>query len=106
MISLGDEMSEITTATYNFLDALDNSDIIKELTKYKDRLLKNKNLLEAIKITKKETNSDILITKRKIIYEDNDYRMYMKYYNELSLIILKINKQYKKYTSTRIHNCN
>ena len=99
-------MSEITLATYNFLDALDNSDLIKELTKYKDRLLKNKNLLEAIKIAKKETNSDILITKRKAIYEDNDYRMYMKYYNDLAMIVLKINNQYKKYTNTKIHNCN
>lgn len=99
-------MSEITLATYNFLDALDNSDLIKELTKYKDRLLKNKKILKEINETKKETDHSILITKRKAIYEDNDYSMYMKYYNDLALIVLKINNQYKKYTNTRIHNCN
>ena len=105
MISLGDEMSEITIATYNFLDALDNSNLIKELTIYKEKLLKKKNLLQAVEEAKKEKNNNILLTKRKAIYEDNDYMMYMKYYNELSLIVLKINKQFKKYTNTRTHNC-
>ena len=98
-------MSEITFATYNVLDALDNSDIIKNLTKYKNKLLKNKELLSEINNTRKETDNNLLITKRKKIFENKDYQMYMKYYNQLSLIILKINKQYKKYTSTRIHNC-
>lgn len=96
-------MSEITMATYNFLDDLDNSDIIKNLTKYKNKLLKNKELLQTIKDIQNETNEAKLINKRKAIYEENDYKMYMKYYNELSMIILKINNQYKKYTKD--HTC-
>ena len=98
-------MSEITLATYKFLDALDDSSVIKNLTKYKNKLMKNKQLLLEINDTQKETNNNILITKRKKIYANNDYQMYMKYYNELSLLILKINKQYKKYTNTTNHNC-
>ena len=99
-------MSEIIEKTYNFLDALENSSVIKNLTKYKNRLLKNKEILNKIEITKKETNNDKLITLRKELYSNNDYKMYMKYYQELSLIILKINKQYAKYTNTKEHNCN
>ena len=98
-------MSEIITSTYNFLDALDNSNIIKNLTKYKQKLLKNKKLLSLIKEIKQETDKDILIQKRKILYQNNNYKMYMKYYNELYLIILKINKTYAKFSNTKEHNC-
>ena len=96
-------MGEIINATYNFLDALDNSELIKNLTKYKQKLLKNKKILSLIDEIKKEENHDTLITKRKELYKDDNYKMYMKYYNELSLIILKINHQYHKYTNTKEH---
>jgi len=98
-------MSEIITATYNFLDTLDNSTLIKKLTKYKNNILKNKQVLSLINNIKQEKNSNIIIQKRKKLYENNDYKMYMKYYNELSLIILKINKKYATYTKTKEHNC-
>ena len=96
-------MSEITIATYDFLDALDKSDIIKNLTKYKNKLLKNKFLLKEIKETQEIKDNKIIITKRKEIYNNPDYQKYMEYYNELSLIIMKINKQYMKYTKE--HTC-
>jgi len=98
-------MSEIITATYNFLDTLDNSDLIKNLTKCKQKILKNKQILSLINDIKQEKDSNKLILKRKKIYENNDYKMYMKYYSELSLIILKINKKYTTYTKTKEHNC-
>ena len=98
-------MSEIIAATYNFLDELDNSDIIKNITNYKNKLLDNKQLLSKITKVKEEHDNTIIISKRKEIFDNFDYKMYMKYYNELSLIILKINNQYKKYTTTKKHNC-
>ena len=98
-------MSDIVEATYNFLDILDNSELIKNLTKYKNNLLNNKDILKEITNIKKETNNKAVISKRKEIFDNYDYKMYMKYYNELSLIILNINKKYKEYTSTREHNC-
>ena len=93
-------MNEIVKATYDFLDTLDNSDLIKNLTKYKNNLLNNKEILSKIKTTKELKDDDKLIQGRKEIYEDNDYKMYMKYYNELSLIIMKINHKYKEYAKT------
>ena len=98
-------MSDIVEATYNFLDTLDNSELIKNLTKYKNKLLNNKPILKEIANIKKETNNETIISRRKELFANNDYKMYMKYYNELSLIILKINKKYQEYTSTREHNC-
>ena len=96
---------EIVEATYKFLDSLDNSSLIRNLTKYKNKVLKNKALLKEIEEAKKETENNRLITKRKAIFGNTDYNNYMKYYNELSLMILKINKKYQEYTSTREHNC-
>ncbi len=98
-------MSDIVEATYNFLDTLDDSELIKNLTKYKNNLLNNKVILKEISNLKKEMNNEIIISKRKELFDNYDYKMYMKYYNELSLIILKINKKYQEYTSTREHNC-
>jgi len=98
-------MSEIIEKTYELLDTLDNSDLIKNLTKYKNNLLKNESLLADIKNIKELTDNKSIIEKRISIFGNTDYKLYMKYYNELSLIILKINQKFKSYTSTREHNC-
>ena len=42
-------MSEIINKTYKLLDALDNSEIIKNLTKYKQILEQDKEILSLIK---------------------------------------------------------
>ena len=94
-------MSEIITATYNFLDSLEESELIKDLTKYKTKLLSNKSLLSQIAELKQETDSNKIIAKRKEIYNNKDYCEYIKRYNELSFIILKINKKYHDYTNTK-----
>ncbi len=98
-------MGEIIEATYNFLDSLDNSDIIKNITIYKNKLLNNKELLSKINKVKNELDNNKLIIGRKEIYDNDDYNNYMHYYNELSLLIMKINSKYKEYTNTFSHSC-
>lgn len=98
-------MSEVIEKTYKLLDTLDNSSLIKNLTKYKNRLLNNNEVLLKIKNTQKEKDNNKLISLRKELYNNNDYKMYMKYYQELSFIVLKINKKYAKYTNTLEHSC-
>lgn len=98
-------MGIIIDKTYELLDTLDKSDLIINLTKYKNILLKNELLLKEIKDLKKETDTDTIIKKRKALFENDDYKMYMKYYNELSLIVLKINRKYHEYTNTTKHHC-
>ena len=97
-------MNTIIEKTYKLIDTLDNSSLIKNLTKYKNKLLKNKELLEKINIIKQEKNPKKLIQLRTELYQNNDYKMYMKYYGELSFIVLKINKKYSEYTNTKEHN--
>lgn len=98
-------MSDIIENTYKLLDALDNSDLIKNLTTAKRRLEQNPEILSLIKEYRKETDSNKLISIKQILYQDEDYRKYIESYNELLLIILRINKQYQKYTNTAEHNC-
>ena len=98
-------MSEVIEKTYKLLDTLDNSSLIKNLTKYKNRLLNNNEVLLKIKNTQKEKDNNQLISLRKELYNNNDYKMYMKYYQELSFIVLKINKKYAEYTNTLEHSC-
>jgi len=94
-------MSEIIEKTYNLLDVLDNSEVIKNLTYYKNKLLKNNNILSLIDSYNKEKNNSKKITIKKELYKNKDYNNYMKYYNELYYIVLKINKKYSEYTNTK-----
>jgi len=98
-------MSEIIEKTYNFLDVLDNSDLIKNLTKYRDKLLKNNDVLLKVKEINSEEDIENKVLLKKELYKNNDYVMYMKYYNELSFIVLKINNRFARYTKTTKHNC-
>lgn len=98
-------MSEIIEKTYKLLDTLDNSNLIKELTTSKEKLQKNNYLLSLIKKYQKESNNEQKIKLKKEIYQNIDYQTYIKCYNELSYLVIKINKQYLKYTNTKEHTC-
>ena len=99
-------MSEIIEKTYKLIDTLDESDLIKKLTYYKEKLSSNKEVLSLVKKINKENNNEIKISLKKKLYNIDDYKNYMKYYNELYYIILKINKKYSEYTNTKEGSCN
>lgn len=99
-------MSEIIEKTYKLLDTLDKSNLIKNLTYYKSKLLSNNEVLSLVKRINKETNNEIKISLKKELYNNNDYKHYMESYNELYYIVLKINKKYVEYTNTKEGTCN
>ena len=99
-------MSEIIEKTYKLIDTLDESDLIKNLTYYKEKLLSNKEVLSLVQKINQENNNEIKISLKKKLYNIDDYKNYMKYYNELYYIILKINKKYSEYTNTKEGSCN
>ena len=41
-------MNKIMECTYEFIDELDNSDIIRDITIYKDKIINNKDLKDLI----------------------------------------------------------
>ena len=100
-------MHEIIEATYELLDELDNSDIIKNLVLYKDKVKNNKELINLINKGKNTEDRYIIIDIKRKLYNNNDYKNYINYYNELFYIITKINNYYKKITKTKTcNNCN
>jgi len=94
-------MSEIINATYKLLDTLDNSEVIKKITQYKKVLEQDKDVLSLVKKINNELDNSKKIELRKQLYNNDNYKNYMKYYNELYYIILKINQKYKQYTNTK-----
>ena len=99
-------MSEIIEKTYKILDTLDNSELIKNLTYYKEKLLSNKEVLSLVKKINKENNNKTKLTLKKKLYDIEEYKHYMDSYNELYYIVLKINKKYSEYTNTKENSCN
>ena len=99
-------MDNIIEKTNNLINALENSELIDKLDYYKKRVLLNKDLLVLINKYNNSNNDYEKLSLKKEIYKDNNYTEYMKYYNELFLYILKINRMFKKYTSLKgCHKC-
>ena len=90
-------MNEVIEKTYELLDYLDNSKIVKDLTTAKNKLLKNQDILKKIKKYQKEKN----ITLKKEIFNNPDYANYMQCYNELSYLVMDINKKIKNITGKK-----
>jgi hypothetical protein len=96
-------MSQIIEKTYELLDTLENSNLIKTLTISKEKLLKDKYLLSLINTYNIETENEKKIKLKQELYSNKVYKDYIDSYNELSYIILKINNKFKEYTNTK--NC-
>lgn len=94
-------MDNVIEKTKELINILDSSDLISNLDYYKNRVIKDKDILELI--TKYNNSNDDYekISLKQEIYKNNDYVNYMKYYNELFFYVIKINKMYKKFTSSR-----
>lgn len=99
-------MTEIIEKTYKLLDVLDNSDLIKNLTYYKSKLSQDIEVLSLVKRINNEKNDEVKVKLKKELYNNNDYKKYIDYYNELFYIVLKINKKYAEYTNTKEGICN
>lgn len=103
MIYVGEKMTEIITKTYELIDALEESELIKNIKGSKKKLLNNKVVLDLVDSYNIESDDKKKIIIKKKLYEIEDYVNYMHGYNELALIILKINHQYGIYTKTKEH---
>lgn len=96
-------MNEIMEKTYNLIDELDKSDIIKNITFYKERITNNKEIRNLV--TKGNNTEDEYIIReiKKKLYTYTDYKNYMENYNKLNFIIMDINKRFNKLLNNK--NC-
>lgn len=97
-------MHNIIIKTYELIDALEQSDIIKELIYNKNILLKDKKVLSLInKYNKDNIEIEEKIKIKKELYNNIYYKNYIDNYNKLNYIILVINNKIKQITNTA--NC-
>ena len=94
-------MNNIIDKTKKLIDSFENSNLIRKLDYYKEIVINNSELLELI--NKYNTSKDDYekISLKEKIYKYDEYREYMKYYNELFYYIMGINKRFKEYTNVR-----
>ena len=97
-------MNNIIEKTYLLIDELDKSDIIKNITHYKEKILKNKEIQDLLSKAKNISDEYILYDIKNKLYKYNDYKKYMHYYNELNYIVIDINSRFKKLINTNICN--
>ena len=78
-------MDNVIDKTKKLIDSFESSELISKLDYYKRIVIGNKELLSL----------------KEKIYKYDEYREYMKYYNELFYYIMGINKRFKEYTNVR-----
>lgn len=94
-------MDNIIEKTKALINAFEDSDLIKNLDHYKMIVINNQELLELIN-KYNNSNDDYEKVSLKIkINSYEEYKEYMKYYNELFYYVMDINKRFKKYTDVR-----
>lgn len=94
-------MNDIMNKTFELLDVLDNSDIIKNLSIYKNNIISNKDIQELISKGNNTSDKYLLMDIKRQLYKYDDYVQYMKYYNELMYVVMDINSRFKKITGNK-----
>ena len=94
-------MHDIIKKTYELIDNLEDSNLIKQLDIAKYNVYNNDRLMNLINKAKCSYNEEEIRKIRQILLKDKDYNTYMKCYNELNLIVLKINQRYNSYFENR-----
>lgn len=94
-------MHDIIKKTYELIDNLEDSNLIKQLDIAKYNVYSNDKLMNLINKAKNSIDEEEIRRIRQILLKDKDYNTYMKCYNELNLIVLKINQRYNSYFENR-----
>lgn len=96
-------MNEIMTKTYALIDELEKSEIIKNITFYKERIMNNKELKNLIDKGNNTLDEYIIRDIRQKLYKYSDYKNYMDNYNKLMYITMDINSRFNKLINNK--NC-
>lgn len=91
-------MHKIMEKTFELIDVIDDSEMIKELEKYKRQVLENKEIQELLKVGNNTSIEYEQLEIKEKLYEYLEYRGYMKYYDELMFLVMKINQGFKNFT--------
>ena len=93
---------DIMNKTYELIDALDKSDLFKELALSKEKIMNNKVLRDLIDKYNNEEDKYIKLSLKQDIYKYEEYQSYNKCYNEIIYIVMDINSRYKSLFNERM----
>lgn len=93
-------MNEIMKKTFELIDVLEESELISELGRCREKIVVNQDLSELIKRGNSTDDEYALLDIKRRLYNNNDYKNYMDKYNELMYIVMDINYRYSKLLGT------
>ena len=94
-------MDNVILKTKKLIEGFEASELIKSLDYYKNKVIKNKEIMNLINKYNNSNDEYEKISIKKDIYKFNDYNLYMKYYNELFYYVLTINNKFRNFTNER-----
>lgn len=97
-------MNKVIDKTKELINCFEESSLIKSLDKYKILVVNNKKLLLLIDMYNNSADDYEKISLKREINSYDEYREYIKYYNELFYYVMDINKKFNSYTDVR--GCN
>ncbi len=86
-------MNEVIEKTYDLIDELDNSIIIKELLLYKKEITHNKEIQELLSRGNNLEDDYALKSIKEKLYSYREYKKYMENYTKLRYITMDINNK-------------
>lgn len=92
-------MNKIMEKTYELIDVLEDSDLIKDIVFYRDKIMANWELRDLILEGNSTSDEYLLLDIKRRLYKYSDYKNYMDKYNELMYIVMDINYRYNKLLS-------
>lgn len=93
-------MHEIIEKTFELIDELENSEMIKKLVESKKKILEDRSLLKEIS-KMKNLNDNELIVSRKKLFQNEYYRTYLSCYNELNFFVRDFNIRMREIISPK-----
>ena len=96
-------MNEIMEKTYDLIDELDASDIIKNITFYKTKIMNNDDIRDLINKGNNTLDDYVIMDLKKRLYKYDEYKNYMDNYNKLMYIVMDINNRLNKIINNK--NC-
>ena len=96
-------MHDIMIKTFELIDSLEESELIQNLNQYKNNIENNEELKNLIYKGNHTDDKYLLMDIKNQLYQYDEYREYMHYYNELMYLVMDINSRYKKIIGNK--NC-
>lgn len=93
-------MHKVIEKTFELIDVIDDSEMIKSLEKYKKQVLENKEIQELLKVGNNTSIEYEQLEIKKKLYEFPEYKGYMKYYDELMFLVMKLNHRFHDFTKS------